>query len=190
MNIDDNVLVEQCRTGNTSSLETLVLKYQDRIYNTILRICGNYDDSAELTQETFVKVIEKIHGFEGRSSFYTWIYRIAVNLAINHCRRESRFEFSISGDELEKTKSLLGRYLEKGDSDPALIFERKECVELVQKALLKLEDAQRSILVLRDIEAMSYEQIAQVLQIELGTVKSRISRARSTLKEILESVIQ
>ena len=84
--IDDMVLIRQCREGDSASMERLILRYQNRIYNVILRICADTDDAAELTQETFVKVIENLSRFEGRSSFYTWAFRIAVNLTLNYCQ--------------------------------------------------------------------------------------------------------
>ena len=83
INIGDDVLIKQCQRGEISAMERLILKYQNRLYNVILRICSNPDDAAELTQETFVKVIENIEKFQGKSSFYTWAFRIAVNLTIN-----------------------------------------------------------------------------------------------------------
>ena len=92
INIDDTVLVEQCRRGNTDAMERLIIKYQDRIYSVILRICANRDDAVELTQDTFVKVIENINSFREKSAFYTWLFRIAVNLTLNHCKRRVRFE--------------------------------------------------------------------------------------------------
>ena len=88
--IDDAKLVEQCRRGDSAAMERLILKYQNRIYNIILKICANPDDAAELTQETFVKIIENLNKFECRSSFYTWAFRIAVNLTLNYCQRNAK----------------------------------------------------------------------------------------------------
>ena len=90
INIDDSMLVKQYRQGDTRAMGTLIAKYQDRVFNSVLRICGNRDDAAELTQDAFVKVIESLSTFEGKSAFYTWLFRIAVNLTINHCKRRIR----------------------------------------------------------------------------------------------------
>ena len=104
ISVDDSVLVERCRRGDSSAMERLILKYQNRLFNTILRICANPDDAAELTQETFVKIIEGIGRFQGKSSFYTWAFRIAVNLAINHSQRHKRIGFR----SLETEESGMG----------------------------------------------------------------------------------
>ncbi len=190
ISIDDAVLVNQSRLGDTEAMERLILKYQDRIYNTILKICGNNHDAAELTQETFVKFIEKINTFEGRSSFYTWLFRVAVNLTLNYCQRRSRqgvrsLEFPVAGDN-EEGKAQLGSFLaDEKACDPAEAAQKKETRRIVLEGLNRLDEQQRTIVVLRDIEGMNYIEIAETLGLELGTVKSRLSRARAALKDIL-----
>jgi RNA polymerase sigma-70 factor, ECF subfamily len=193
--IDDAVLVEMCRRGDSAAMERLILKYQNRIYNTILKICANTEDAAELTQDTFVKVIENIDKFEGRSGFYTWAFRIAVNLTLNYCKRNVQLGFRSlenSDDEHdERGKTALKEFLtDESSPDPAAVVVNKELAEIAVKALMKLDDWQRAVIVLRDIEGMNYAQIADVLGIEHGTVKSRLSRARNALREILEAVIK
>ena len=195
ISIDEAVLVEQARRGNSAAIERLILKYQDRIYNVILKICANTDDAAELTQETFVKIIENLNKFEARSSFYTWAFRIAVNLALNHCKRCATLGFrSLNAEDSEyswQAKTQLKDFLSDDSSpDPAVVAANAELCEIIVAALTKLDEAQRAVVVLRDIEGISYAQIAKILNVELGTVKSRISRARSNLREILEMVSQ
>ena len=195
INIDDAVLVEQCRQGDSEAMERLILKYQNRIYNVILKICANADDAAELTQETFVKVIENIDKFEGRSSFYTWAFRIAVNLTLNYCQRSGRLGLRSLDAEADEhhgqARQQLKEFLNDDSSpDPAAVAANKELCEIVVRALMKLDDAQRTVVVLRDIEGMNYAQIAKVLDVELGTVRSRLSRARSNLREIMEAILQ
>ena len=195
INIDDDVLVQQCRHGDSAAMERLIYKYQNRIYNTILKICANPDDAAELTQDTFVKVIENIDKFEGRSSFYTWAFRIAMNLTLNHCKRSSKLTFTSLETERKgndwRPKQILKEFLRNDASpDPAIVAQNRELCDLVQKALMKLDDTQRTVIVLRDIEGMNYAQIANVLELELGTVKSRISRARNKLREIFEGFLK
>ncbi len=195
INIDDTVLVEQCRQGDSEATERLILKYQNRIYNAILRICANPDDAAELTQDTFVKVIENINKFKGRSSFYTWAFRIGVNLTLNYCQRKVRIGFrSLDAEDKEdngQAKQVLKEFLADDSSpNPAVVTANKELGEIVVDALMKLREEQRVVVVLRDIEGMNYAQIAEVLDIELGTVRSRLSRARSNLREIIEAVSQ
>ncbi len=192
INIDDAVLVEQCRQGDSEAMERLILKYQNRIYNVILKICANADDAAELTQETFVKVIENIDKFEGRSGFYTWAFRIAVNLTLNYCQRSGRLGLkSLDAEDNGQARQQLKEFLNDDSSpDPAAVAANKELCEIVIASLMKLNDAQRTVLVLRDIEDMNYAQIAEVLDIELGTVRSRLSRARSNLRGIMEAILQ
>ena len=194
INIDDTVLVKQCWQGDSTAMERLILKYQNRIYNVILKICADPDDAAELTQETFVKVIENIDNFQGRSGFYTWAFRIAVNLTLNYCQRNARLGFSSLDAEQEKYYSRTNQALKEflsDDSlpDPAAVAQDRELCEIAVRSLMKLDDAQRAVVVLRDIEDMNYDQIAKVLDIELGTVKSRLSRARKKLRQILETQI-
>jgi len=195
INIGDDVLVEQYKRGDSSAMEKLVLKYQNRLFNVILRICTNPDDAAELTQETFVKVIENISRFQGKSSFYTWAFRIAVNLTLNHCRRRARLGFrSLDVGECgvgDRTALLLKEFLSNDKSpDPASVAQNRELTEIAMQCLMKLDDSHRTVVILRDIEGMSYAQMARVLDVELGTVRSRLSRARNKLKEILEAVLE
>lgn len=194
VSIDDAVLVQQCRQGDSSAAERLILKYQSRIYNAIFRICANPDDAAELTQDTFVKVIENIDKFQGKSSFYTWAFRIGVNLTLNYCQRNAKVDFKSldaeDNDDDSEDKGVLKKFLANDTlPDPAAVAQNKELCRLVVKAMMKLDDTQRAVIVLRDIEGMNYAQIAEVLDIELGTVRSRLSRARTNLREIMEAVI-
>ncbi len=190
---NDAVLVQQARQGDSAATERLIRKYQNRIYNAILRICANPDDAAELTQDTFVKIIENIDKFEGRSSFYTWAFRIGVNLTLNYCQRNIKMglkSLDTQDSDDNTDKGVLKKFLTDDNlPDPAVVAQNKELCRLVSKALGKLDDAQRAVVVLRDIEGMSYAQIAEVLDIELGTVRSRLSRARTGLREIMEALI-
>lgn len=168
----------------------LIVKYQDRLYNAILKICGNPDDAAELTQETFVKVLENINTFREQSGFYTWLFRVGVNLTLNFCSRRLRLgmrSLDVAAGEQEGS-SMAANLPDKRQTDPVTTAENRELVRHVLAALEKLDDHQRAVVVLRDIEGMSYEQIAEILQIELGTVKSRLSRARTALRELLQTV--
>ena len=196
VNISDAVLIEQYRKGDSAAIEQLVLKYQNRIYNVILKICADPDDAAELTQETFVKVIENLDRFEGRSGFYTWTFRIAVNLTLNYCQRNSKLAFKSLDAEQEpqddsKVKQVLKDFLSDDSApDPAVEVQSKELYQIAARALMGLDEAHRAVIVLRDIEGMSYARIAEVLNIELGTVRSRLSRARSKMRDILEDILR
>ena len=193
INVEDTILVQKWRQGDPNAIEKLVCKYQGRIYNLILKICSNPSDAAELTQDTFVKVIENIGKFESRSGFYTWVFRIAVNLTLNYRKRKATVGFTSLDAELaagdEQARQGLAAILSDDKApDPAQIAENRELCELLQKGIRKLDDEHRAVIVLRDIEGMDYAQIAEVLGTELGTVKSRLSRARAALRQILEAL--
>ena len=194
INIDEASLVKRCQQGDSAAMERLILRYQNRIYNVILKICADPDDAAELTQETFVKIIENINRFEGRSGFYTWAFRIAVNLTLNYCRRNVKLGFrSLDAEQVQynsDAKQLLRQFLSDDSSlEPAVVAQNREMCKIAVEALVQLDDAQRAVIVLRDIEGMDYARIAEVLDIKLGTVRSRLSRARSRLRQILEAIL-
>ena len=194
VSIDEVAILARARDGDTEAMEQLILKYQGRIYNTILKICANKDDAAELTQDTFVKAIEKINVFQGKSSFYTWIFRIAVNHTLNYCKRKFKLGFDSldrpQGSDSEQGRKTLKEFLSDSTSpDPVALAQNKEIYELVSRAIVKLDGNQRAVVVLCDIEGMSYAQIAEVLEVGLGTVKSRLARGRKNLKEILDTVL-
>jgi RNA polymerase sigma-70 factor (ECF subfamily) len=194
INISDSVLIEQCRAGDSDAMSRLITKYKDRLYNVILRICANPEDAAELTQDAFVRIIENLHRFQQRSSFYTWAFRIAVNLTLNFCRRKVRIEMTSLDAELggdnEQARAALRNYLaDAGAPDPAAIAQSKEQVNLIIRAINLLSEDQRAVVVLRDVEGMDYAQIAQIMEVELGTVKSRLARARANLRANLEAIL-
>lgn len=193
INIDDDVLVERCRGGDNAAMERLILKYQNRIYNTIIKICGNSHDAAELTQEAFVKVINNLDGFRGKSSFYTWLFRIAVNLTLNHCKRSVKLglrSLDAESDDNQQGRAQLRHVLQdQTEPSPEQLAQNRELHELLMEAIGRLDEPHRAVIVLRDIEDMDYATIANVLEIELGTVKSRLCRARRTLRQILEAVL-
>ena len=195
INIDDAKLLEQCRKGDSEAMQRLILRYQNRIYNVILKICANPDDAAELTQETFVKVIENLERFEGRSGFYTWAFRIAVNLTLTYCKRSMKLglrslDCEIDAGNGQAKQQLKDIIADTSVPDPAKVAQNEELCKIVIRTMMKLDDDHRAVIVLRDIEGMNYAQMADVLEIELGTVKSRLCRARNNLRDILAEVIK
>ena len=186
--------MRQSQHGDSVATGRLITKYQDRIHNAILKICANSHDAAELTQDTFVKCIEKINTFEGKSAFYTWLFRIAVNLTLNYCKRRTRTRAqslqAVVAPEPDGAAVELGAFLaDQNAADPAVLAQDAEIGEIVLGALTKLEEHHRAVVVLRDIEGMSYSEIAETLGVQVGTVKSRLSRARANLREILNAVL-
>ena len=192
---DDGPLIRRSLQGDSAATEQLIRRYQNRIYNVVLKICSDVDDAAELTQETFVKILENLDRFESRSSFYTWAFRIAVNLTLNHCQRNARLAVRSLDSECEqcdsRAKLALKEFLSDDSSpDPAVVAQNKELHEVAIEALNNLDEAQKAVVVLRDIEGMSYARIAETLGIEIGTVRSRLSRARTKLRDILEAILK
>ena len=146
ISIDDSVLIRQYLRGDSDAMERLIIKYQNRIYNVILKICANTADAAELSQETFVKVLENIDKFRGKSSFYTWLFRIAVNLTLSYCTRSVKLGFrSLDAEESEQNvqaRGLLKQYLQDESSpDPAQVAENSELSELIFSALIQKEES-------------------------------------------------
>lgn len=194
LSLDDGELVKRCQQGDSSAMDTLIIKYQDRIYNIIRNICSNSDDAAELTQDTFVKAIEKLSDFKGNSSFYTWVFRIAVNLTLNFNKRRAKIGFksledAVGGADKDSRASLKNYLFDKSDSDPVIVAQNNEVALILNSALNKLDEEHKTIVLLREVESMSYIEIAEVLEIELGTVKSRLYRARESLRDMLKEVL-
>ncbi len=185
-NYEDALLVEGLRAGEGSAYESLINDYQQPVYNLVVRLLNDPADTNDVVQEVFLKVFRKIGAFRGDSSLKTWIYRIAVNEAYNYQRWFSRHRKQEVGLESDDSSGL--SYFQKL-SDPARSpFDRAADHEqhaLIEEALDGLSPSFRAAVVLRDIEELSYEEIADVLQVALGTVKSRILRGREALRKEL-----
>lgn len=197
ISFQDQQTLAQLRRGNWSAMEQLVSRYQDRLYVTILRMVNHQDDAADLVQETFVRAMQAVSRFEGKSTLYTWLFRIAVNLAISH-RRSSQYRAAASldvGGEEEDAGSGVNRQAaglrrqlaQETEDDPAASAERTMEYERLQRALAGLDPEFKAVIVLRDIEECDYDQIAAILDVPVGTVKSRLFRARCALREALKS---
>jgi len=185
---DELKAVERCKEGDASAFNVLVLRYQNRIYNTLFRMTGDHQLANDLAQETFLKAYKSIGGFNVGSSFYTWIYRIAVNTAYSQMRKE-KAQKKNKTFALEDNPSGKEDVASKGKNNPLQILERSEIKEKVQQCISKLEKDLRSVVVLRDIEGMEYQMIAQVLDIPAGTVKSRLHRGRMELRNKLKDFL-
>jgi RNA polymerase sigma-70 factor (ECF subfamily) len=190
---DDLTLVQRFRQGDMESFSLLVAKYQDRIYNMLLRMCGRAADAEELAQEAFLRAMERIGQFHGRSKFYTWLFRIAANLAISHRRRGGRIKFhSLTGPEDGDSSAgdvLTSGLAAKRQGGPHEAAVAVETNERVMVALGELDDEFRLVIVLRDIEEMDYAQVADVMNVPVGTVKSRLHRARAMLRDRLRGLL-
>lgn len=188
---DEAVLVDSARSGDMNAFSRLVEKYQDRVLNTCWRISGRLEDAEDLAQETFLKALESIAAFRRQSGFYTWLFRIAVNVSISHRRRKGRMpRLSLhSGDGTGESENITAMTALARHDDPAARLTTLETQQLIQTGLDSLDDDHRAIIVLRDIEGFDYRQIAEILEVAEGTVKSRLHRARIELKARLKAVL-
>ncbi len=175
-------LIAAARRGSESAFEELVRLYEKRVYHLALRMSGGQEDALEIAQEAFLSAWRGLKFFRGESSFSTWIYRLTTNAAIDYLRREKRQGQGISLDDEET-------FVEPPDQRPGPQgqAERAELRRLLQEGLLTLSAEHRQVLLLRELEGMSYEEIAQALDLDLGTVKSRIARAREKLRKYFTS---
>lgn len=184
----DESIVELVKNGDVEAFGLLVHKYQDRIYNTILNYVSSMEDASDLAQETFVKAYSAMHRFQGTSAFYTWLYRIAINTAIDHLRKRP----GVRVDSLEDD-----RFQEAGfepaaglSADPQHALATKEERKILKQAIGLLSEKLRTALVLHDVEGLSQEEVAAVLDCPVGTIKSRVSRARCELRTILADYLE
>ena len=190
---DDRALVERFRQGEMQAFGVLVTKYQDRIYNMILRMGPRPAEAEELAQEAFLRAMERIEQFRGKSRFYTWLFRIAANLTISHRRRSGRIKFrsltSTEGPGGSPGDSLTAGLAQKRFPGPVASVLSAEIGDRVERALDELDEEFRDVVVLRDMEQLDYAEIAQVLDLPIGTVKSRLHRARCVLKNKLADLV-
>jgi RNA polymerase sigma-70 factor, ECF subfamily len=186
-------VIESCKGGDGRAFEEIVLFYQKRVFNTAYRILGNTEEAKELAQEVFVTVSGSIKALREVSKFDAWLKQIILN----HCRnrwkylkRRQYYNSDSLDDPIETEDGSRERPIERlsggPDSLPEALYEKKMIQQMIQRGLLELQEGQRELIVLRDIEGYSYEEIGKILTLPEGTVKSRLHRARMDLKEILE----
>lgn len=183
MDRDDAFLVEQCRAGDEEACEALVRQYQERVFALISRMTGDPDRVEDIAQEVFLKAFRSLKSFRGGSRFYTWLYRITVNTVLNTMRSQGRRQ--------ETSLDALGGLEVQADADmePAEVTARLELARRVREAIDQLEEPYRVIIYLRELEDLSYEEIAEVVELPVGTVKSRLFRARQHLKGLLQDLL-
>jgi RNA polymerase sigma-70 factor (ECF subfamily) len=182
---DEHGLIEASRAGRTDAFGLLVRRYQDRLFPTLLRLTGSAEDASDLLQDAFLRAYEKLGRFEGESSFYTWLYRIAVNLALSERRRRRPRLRSVDSHDRDAREPAA----DPCDCDPSLPLERAEREKRVQQALDALAPEHRAVVVLKEYDGLRYDEIAAVLAIPVGTVRSRLHRARCELRERLKDLV-
>jgi len=176
---DDAPLIAVTLAGDNAAFGQLVGAYQDRLYNSLLRVLGSAEDARDITQDSLVQAFVKLNTFRGSSAFYTWLYRIAYNLAMSHLRREHKTA------SLDEVKTSWGSEPMDGQPAPDADTLRREQAELVHAGLAALSLEYRQILVLREIDGCRYDEIAEILELPIGTVRSRLFRARLQLRDYL-----
>ena len=180
---DDAQLIEAALDGHSEAFGQLVLKYQDRLFNTVFHVVGHAEDARDIVQEAFVQAFLKLDSFRQHSAFYTWLYRIAFNTAMTSRRKRRP---TLAGDRGKENGVM-----EPADDedDPAESLERKERCRQVRHAIGQLPEEYRAVVVLREIDGCCYETIAEVLDLPVGTVRSRLHRARLQLRDQLKEML-
>ncbi len=176
----DPELITRFKQGEISAFEELVRRYQDRVYNLCRYMVVDEDDARDAAQDTFIKACKGLKSYRPEAGFYTWLYRIAVNTCLD-CKKQRRIRPAEDEAMIENVLS--------SDPSPEQLCESKETGRLIQAALAGLQEKLRTAIVLRELEELSYEEIADVLDVSVGTVKSRISRAREELRRLLRKRI-
>jgi RNA polymerase sigma-70 factor (ECF subfamily) len=180
---DDAQLIERSLAGTTAAFGQLVQKYQDRLYNTLVHVVACREDAQDIVQDAFVQAFVKLDTFQHSSAFYTWLYRIAFNVAASHGRRRK------PAASVERLRDVTGEEPMDPQAGPTERLEREERCQQVQQAIAGLSEEHRAILVLREIDGCCYETIAEILELPIGTVRSRLHRARLQLREELKAVL-
>jgi RNA polymerase sigma-70 factor (ECF subfamily) len=179
---DDNQLIDEVLKGTTASFDVLVQRYHSRLFGLMYHFCGNREDAEDLTQETWVLAYRKLGQFAYASSFYTWLSRIAVNHMISR-RRKKQMDRVMERIPLEADE-----HSDKApDVDESLVANEKRA--LIQWGISQLEQDRRAVLILRDFDGLDYHQIAEIISVPIGTVRSRLHRARLDLHELLKDKI-
>ncbi|MCA9185776.1 MAG: sigma-70 family RNA polymerase sigma factor [Pirellulaceae bacterium] len=182
---NDALLIDEALAGNTEAFGKLVQHYQDRLFNSLVYAIGSREEAEDVAQEAFVLAFVKLSSFRRDSSFYTWLYRIAINASVSR-RRKKRPE--VSSDAMNF--NIVANTSETPEPQPAADLERQEQAVQVHAALNRLSDEHRQVVVLREMDGHGYDVIAELLGIPVGTVRSRLHRARSQLRELLGGLLQ
>ena len=187
MERSDTELVRLTRAGDREAFRELVERYQRKIYAVLLGMLHDHEAAWETAQETFVRALQGLEGFKGDASFYTWLYRIAMNLAIDHQRHERRRPTVGVSDETVEAQETLQEELRR--QDPFRFVKNREIGERVRAAIDELTPEHRAVILLREVEGLSYDEISRVMQCAKGTVMSRLHYARKKLQAALKDCL-
>ncbi len=178
-------LIIRSQAGDVQAFETLIKQHQVITYNIAYRILGDQEDAKDAAQEALIKVFKNLPGFKAESQFSTWLYRIVVNTCTDYMRKHRKITTVSTDKGLETEDGTLQTELPDERMAPEVVFEQTELKQKVQAAISALPEQNRTVIVLRDVQGMSYDVIASMLDLPVGTVKSRINRGRDMLKKIL-----
>lgn len=185
MHLDDQELVRRCRNGDLSSFDELMRRYEKKVYSLCFRMTGNTEDAADLAQEAFLKVYRALPAFRGQAAFSTWLFRIVTNNCLDGRRRAASRPTLLALDRtLDTEEGELTLELPGNSPDPQNSLLQAELQHEISLLLGSLPSGQRLVLVMRDLEGYTYEEIAAALNVSLGTVKSRLNRARLRLRDL------
>jgi len=185
----DLATVRRVQAGDVAAFDQLILKYRERLYSIVYNLCSNREDAADLTQETFIKAFSSIKRFKGKSSFYTWLYRIAVNSTLSYLKRNRMrhfFSFENINEEISSSEIVEALSIKVKSDKTALINELQE---KLNEALQKLSDKHRTVVVLYEIEGLSHHDISNVMECSVGTVRSRLHYAKQQLQAYLKDYL-
>jgi RNA polymerase sigma-70 factor (ECF subfamily) len=188
--LDEQVLVKRARLGDLGAYDELVRRYQERIYATVYHMTSNHEDANDLAQEAFIKAFQALKSFKGGSSFYTWVYRIAVNKTINFLKqRRNKFQISLNDLDFnaEHDPDLVALVSEK---TPRREINLSELQEKLNVAMQKLSEPHRLVVALHDVQGLSHEEIAEIMDCNIGTVRSRLFYARQQLQAYLSDYLK
>jgi RNA polymerase sigma-70 factor (ECF subfamily) len=183
-------IVLQVQAGDVAAFDQLIRKYRERVYAMVYHMTANREDAADLTQDAFIKAFQSIHRFQGQSSFFTWLYRIALNGALTHIRRNKLRSF-FSFDKVQEdpaVAAVLNQLTDKGDV-PREVFVG-ELQQKLNEAMMKLSIPHRTVVTLFEIDGLSHEEIASIMHCSLGTVRSRLHYAKQFLQAELHAYVQ
>ena len=186
LNQQEISLIEKSSKGDVGSFEKLIQPYQKKAFNIAYRMLGNVEDASDVTQEALIKIYKSLDKYQGKSSFSTWVYSIVNNTCIDYIRKNKKGNVVYLDQEIQAMDGSYRMELSDEMNTPEYLFEKQETQRMVQDAISQLNVDHREIIVLRDINGFSYQEIATMLNCSEGTVKSRINRARGHLKILLE----
>jgi len=185
---EEKALIERCKRGDLAAFNDLVRKYEKQVYNFAYRLTGNYDDANDVAQDAFLRVFNAIGSFRGDASFSTWLFRITTNVFLDERKRAKAHPQASLDEYLELGESSVTRQIEDPSPTPEAILEESERAQLLSNAVRDLPEYQRAMVTLYHGQQKSYEEIAEIMDLPIGTVKSRLNRARLALKEKLSGL--